>query len=84
MKLLKLYASWCVPCTALSATLNGVNHTLVEHKEDVSIETIEGIEVAKKYKVTSIPTMIIVDSDGNELRRMNGNHTKAEILKFLA
>ena len=82
MKLVKLFATWCVPCTALGATLNGINHPLVESMENVDIDT--QIERAKKYGVRSVPTMVIVNEQDEVVRSLNGNQPKDKILEFLA
>ena len=82
MKLVKLSASWCGPCSALSATLHGVNHPLVENMEHVDIDT--QISRAKKYGIRSVPTMVIVNEQDEIIRSLNGNHTKEKILEFLA
>lgn len=81
MKLVKLSATWCGPCSALSATLQGVNHPLVESMENVDIDT--QLDRAMKYRVRSIPTMVIVDEEDNVIRSLNGNQPKDKILEFL-
>jgi thioredoxin 1 len=82
MKLVKLSATWCGPCSALSATLQGVNHPLVESMENVDID--KQLDRAMKYRVRSIPTMVIVDEEDNVIRSLNGNQPKDKILEFLA
>lgn len=82
MKLIKAYASYCVPCKALGATLNGVNHQLVRDMEEIDIES--NIDRALKYGVRSVPTMVIVDDADNVIRSLNGNQSKDKILEFLA
>lgn len=82
MKLVKIFASWCVPCKALGATLHGVNHPLVETMEEVDLDS--QIDRALKYGVRSVPTMVIVDDSDNVIRSLNGNQPKDKILEFLA
>ena len=82
MKLIKAYATYCVPCKALGATLNGVNHPLVMNMKELNIE--EDIDRAMKYGVRSVPTLLIVDEDDQVLRTLNGNQPKEKILEFLA
>ena len=45
-----------------------MNDAFVNLKYDA--EKGEGIKIAKKYKVTSYPTLLIIDSDGNLLERI--------------
>ena len=80
MKLLKLYADWCGPCKALSMTLGKMDiHIPIE---EVNIETNK--DIAIKYGVRSIPTMILVDEhDMSELRKLTGNANENQIKEFL-
>lgn len=82
MKLVKLAASWCGPCSALSATLHGVNHPLVESMEHVDID--KDMERAMKYGARSVPTMVIVNEFDEVIRTMTGSQSKEKILEFLA
>ena len=52
MKLVKAFATWCVPCKSLGATLHGVNHPLVETMEELDIDT--QIDRAVKYGIRSV------------------------------
>lgn len=82
MKLVKIAASWCQPCSALGATLHGINHPLVESMENVDLDT--QIDRAKKYGVRSVPTMVLVNEQDEVIRTLNGNQPKDKILEFLA
>ena len=41
-------------------------------------------KLAIKYQVRSIPTLLLVEDNGMELRRLNGNATKQKVVEFLA
>lgn len=69
MKVLKFYATWCGPCKALSTTIEKY------YKGDVPIEDIDidaNNDMAKKYNIRSVPVLVLVDENGNELRRKSG------------
>jgi thioredoxin 1 len=69
MKVLKFYADWCGPCKALSTTIEKY------YKGDVPIENIDidaNNEMARQYNVRSVPLCVVVDENGNELRRKSG------------
>lgn len=68
MKLLKFQASWCGPCKMLAKTLESMEVPYEINEIDID----ETPEKAMKYSVRSIPTLIIVDEIGNEIRRVNG------------
>lgn len=82
MKLIKFYAPWCMPCKSMSDVLTTIQHPLVEQMLEINIDT--NIDAAKKFNVRSIPTMIIVDDEDNEIRRMTGSVDKERIVDFLA
>jgi thioredoxin 1 len=79
MKVLKFYADWCSPCKSLTKILEGVESPLPI--EEVNID--EQQEIAVKYGIRGVPTMIIVDDNGNEINRKVGMMTESQITSFL-
>jgi thioredoxin 1 len=79
MKLIKFQASWCGPCKALSAVME--NMTLPIETQNVDID--ENHDMARKYNVRSVPTMIVVDSTGTEVKRAVGVMNEKQLLTFL-
>lgn len=83
MKVLDFYADWCGPCQMLKPILEQVE---VEHPE-VEFEAInidEQQELAEKYSVMSIPTLVVLDDDGEIRETLVGLRSKAEIEKVIA
>jgi thiol:disulfide interchange protein len=74
--LLDLYADWCGPCKTLSeeyfpsVELQPLLQNFVLVKID--IDTPSGGEIANRYGVSSIPTVIIAEADGTEIDRIVG------------
>ena len=81
MKLLKFYASWCGPCKGLTQTLNGMAEKLTMPLEEVDIDA--QMDVARKYNIRSVPTMLVVNDDGSEVKRVVGAMTEDQIVKFM-
>ena len=66
----KFYAEWCGPCKMLTPIMEKVktNYSNVSF-EDVNIDT--DFEVAQKYFVRSVPT-VIIEKNGEEVGRYSG------------
>ena len=70
MKIKKFYAEWCGPCKGLTMVINGALE-----KTDVTIENIdidEKQDIAIEYGVRGVPTMIMIDENNNQVKRMVG------------
>lgn len=79
-KIIKMYADWCGPCKVLEKMLVESN---VEH-ESVNIDSPDGEGLSLKYNVRAIPTMLVLDDDGNLLRKMTGlPATPEDLMKFV-
>lgn len=79
MKSLKRFtAAWCAPCKELQKTLESMNL-------DIPIDVIDiekDFEETVKYKVRSVPTLILFEDDV-ELKRMSGPATEAKLLEWI-
>lgn len=73
--LLDFYADWCGPCKMLGQVLE-----TIEDVNIIKINVDEEEELAKEYKVMSIPNMFIV-KDGKIIKQMIGFRSKDEILE---
>lgn len=76
--LVDFYANWCGPCKMLSTELEKVSSSIKVIKVDVD----EFEEIARKYGVMSIPTIILFEN-GKELKRNVGFIDNKNIEKFL-
>lgn len=83
--LLDFYAKWCGPCRMLAPIVEDVadaadgNSDYMVGKIDVESEP----ELAKRFGVTSIPTLVVM-KNGKEKKRVVGAVTKTQILDMLA
>lgn len=79
--LVDFYADWCGPCKMLSPVIDA----LAQEKDDIIIGKVnvdESGELAAKYGVMSIPTLIVF-KDGKEVNRSLGFKPKNAILSLL-
>ena len=79
--LVDFYADWCGPCKMLSPTVDEV----AAENDDIKVVKVnvdESQEVAIKYQVMSIPTLVVI-KNGNEVNRSVGVIDKEEILSMI-
>lgn len=78
-KLLYFEGSHCPACKALKpivekeAPEKGVDVKFIDCDSD------EGIDMTEKFGVRSLPTLVVVDEDGNEVKRAVGNTAWKEV-----
>lgn len=74
------YANWCGPCKMFAPVFEETS--LVEDYNFVKIDVDKFPEIARKYGVMSIPTIILFEN-GKEIKRFTGFMPKEEFNKFL-
>lgn len=79
--LVDFYADWCGPCKMLSPTVDEVASENDDIKV-VKIDVDESQEVAIKYQIMSIPTLVVI-KNGKEVNRSVGVIDKEEILSMI-
>ena len=75
--LVDFWAAWCGPCQMIGPVIEEITDARI-CKVDVDAEP----ELARKYKVLSIPTLMVF-KDGELARRESGAKSKEEILEML-
>ena len=79
--LVDFWASWCGPCRELGPVVDALGEELTDVKV-VKINVDEERELAKKYKVFSIPTLVVI-KDGQPVNKSVGVRSREEILAML-
>lgn len=79
MKIVKITAIWCSACLIMNKVL--------EELDDIEITSLDydfDFEKVEKYNVGKVlPVFILLDENDNEVRRIEGEHTKEEMIKFI-
>ena len=68
MRVLKFSATWCQPCKMLARNLEDVNTIIPIENIDID----EHQDTAMEYGVRGVPTMIMLDENNTEIKRMVG------------
>lgn len=82
MVLIDFYADWCGPCRMMSPIIDEIEEELKESVKVGKINVDENQELAIKYDVMSIPTIIIF-KNGMPVKTFLGVTDKNEILENL-
>lgn len=76
--LIDFYADWCGPCKSLAPILKQVKEELGDNVKIVKIDVDKNQELASKYQVRGVPTMMIF-KNGKQMWRQSGVLPKEEI-----
>ena len=79
--LIDFYADWCGPCKMISPVVEAV----AKENEDIKVVKVnvdDAQDLAIKYEVMSIPTLVVI-KDGEEANRTIGLIDKNQILNMI-
>lgn len=79
-RLLSFGAGWCVPCRMMEPVRNQLRAEYGDQLELVHYDVDRNQEMARKYNIKLIPTLIFLDAEGRELGRREGYTPKEDIL----
>jgi len=81
MKALKFSASWCGPCQGLKTVVAGAEGKHNVEIVDYDIDTCGSI--TSQYHIRGVPTMILLNDEGGEVKRHVGMMDEKTLLEFL-
>ena len=79
--LIDFYADWCGPCKMLSPIVDEVAEENTDIKV-VKINVDNAQDLAMKYQVMSIPTLVVI-KDGKEVNRSVGLIDKTDVISLI-
>ena len=83
--LIDFYADWCTACKMLDKDVYTAPTVIKKSKEfiNLKIDTDKDTEIAARYKVYALPTLIFLDGNGKVLWRLEGVPTTSHFVDTL-
>ncbi|MCB9206648.1 MAG: protein-disulfide reductase DsbD [Ignavibacteriales bacterium] len=88
--IIDFYADWCIPCKELDALTFSNEKVIAASKSFTSMKvdmtktlSDETEIIRKKFDIKGMPTVLIIDSKGNEVERITGFVNADEFLKII-
>jgi thioredoxin 1 len=78
--LVDFYADWCGPCKVLSPIIEQTKSDLGEGATVLKVNIDNNVDVARKYQIRSIPTLVLF-KDGDVVWRQSGVPPKEMIVE---
>jgi thioredoxin 1 len=81
-QILYFTAAWCGPCKMFRPTFEG---TLAEMGKSAQVVDVDQNQaLAAQMMVSSVPTIVLTDNNGQTLKRHSGVMSKAQLKQFLS
>lgn len=80
--LIDFFATWCGPCQMLAPILTQVKDALGDAVSVIKIDVDKNQELAAKYQVRGVPTMMLFQN-GRQLWRQSGVLQKEELIQII-
>jgi len=79
-KMWDFWATWCPPCKEMKPVVEALEKEYEGKIEIKSIDTDQNKELAQKFNIQAIPTLVFLDAKGTELGRIVGLTPRDTIL----
>lgn len=89
--IIDFYADWCIPCKELDALTFSDAAVIEESKNFITLKADmtkslapEVSSLREKYKIVGVPTILILNSKGEEVNRITGFVNSEEFLRIIS
>ena len=73
-------APWCGPCKVMSPLMEQMEKQGKIKMKKINVDY--DASMPQKYNIKSVPTMVLTDLDGNEIKRSTGQMSEVQIMEF--
>jgi thioredoxin 1 len=80
--LVDFYANWCGPCRMIAPIMEDLSKEYAGRAHIAKVDVDQAQEIATKFNVTSIPTVILF-MNGEEVKRVIGVRDKGTFITML-
>lgn len=80
-KLYDFWATWCPPCRQQKPIIEELKKEYAGVVDVIAIDVDQDGELAKRYEVKVIPTLVMLDAAGNEVERFTGLTQKDKLVE---
>ena len=80
--LVDFHEVWCGPCKTQSPILKELASELGEKVKVIKIDVDENREIASRYQIQSVPTIMIF-KNGNVIYKQPGVHSKTQLMNII-
>ena len=80
--LVDFFATWCGPCRQMLPIVTELSEEMADAVKIVKLDVDEAADIAEKYEIQSIPTMLLF-KNGQVTATRNGASTKEELKTWL-
>lgn len=81
--LVDFFATWCMPCTMQAKVLENIEKSRNVEFDIVKVNVDESPELASKFEISSIPTLVVLKS-GAVISRSVGFSEENEVLDMVS
>jgi len=78
--IIDFYAPWCEPCKLISEVMELAAHRFSGKVKFLKVNVDQMKELARSYKVRSVPTVLLIDASGAVIERKIGAEQIVQLL----
>ncbi len=82
VSLVDFWAEWCGPCKMQGPIIDEIANEMGDKFNICKLDTDKNIEIAQKYEITSIPSIILF-KNGKQVEKVIGLQPKERLLELL-